>query len=201
MAVRTPVSGAILCGGGGRRMGGADKGSLLVGGQTILDRLLDALRPLTPHLMIIDRDATHTTAADVRVVPDLVPDCGAVGGIYTALESSATDRVMIVACDMPFLTTAFLSFLVDLDDTADVVIPRDAQGRRPLCGVFHRRIAPALKARLETRTLRVDAALAGLDVRDVTEGSLAHFNADGRLMMNVNTPEDYRSAADGHHYP
>src|SRR5262245_14586169 len=101
MAAREPVSAAILCGGSGRRMGGADKGQLVVGGRSILDRLLDALRPLTTHVMLIERD-TRSRPPDVRVVRDLVEGAGALGGIYTALSASATDRVIVAACDMPF---------------------------------------------------------------------------------------------------
>ena len=164
MAAREPVSAAILCGGAGR-MGGTHKGELMVGGRSILDRQLDALRPLTPDLMLIDRDGRHADLPGVRRIRDLVDDAGALGGIYTALATATASRVLVVACDMPFLTTPFLAWLSEYDADADVVIPVDQQGRHPLCGVFHRRIAPALKARIEARALRVDDALAVLDVR------------------------------------
>jgi len=201
MAARMPISAAILCGGEGRRMGGVNKGQLLVAGKTFIERQLDVLRPLTPHLMIIGRKSAHASPPGVRLVPDAVEDAGALGGIYTALQASVTDRVLVLACDMPFVTTAFLTFLIEHGDDADVVIPRDEKGRHPLCGVFHRRIAPALKTRIDGRTLRVDEAIATLDVREVGKEAISPFDRDGRLLLNVNTPEEYREGMSGYDTP
>jgi molybdopterin-guanine dinucleotide biosynthesis protein A len=201
MAAREPVSAAILCGGAGRRLGGADKGQLMVAGRSILDRLLDALRPLTPHVMIINRDGLGATPPGVRRLPDLVADSGVLGGIYTALEHSPTDRVIVVACDMPFVSTTFLDWLSRYAEDADVVVPRDRDGRHPICGVFHRRVASALKARIDARRLRVDEALAALDVREVGADAIAPFDTDGHLLLNVNTPEEYAQATSGYDTP
>jgi molybdopterin-guanine dinucleotide biosynthesis protein A len=196
-----PISAAILCGGEGRRMGGVDKGQLLVAGKTFIERQLDVLRPLTPHLMIIGREGAHVSPPGVRLVRDAVEHAGALGGIYTALQASVTDRVLVLACDMPFVTTAFLTFLIEHGDDADVVIPRDEEGRHPLCGVFHCRIARALKARIDARTLRVDEAIAALDVREVGKEAISRFDSDGRLLLNVNTPEEYREGMSGYDTP
>jgi molybdopterin-guanine dinucleotide biosynthesis protein A len=189
-----PVSAAILCGGEGRRMGGADKGQLLIHGQSFIERQLEVLRPLTPHLMLIRGGATRPCPPDVRVVKDEVEGAGALGGVYTALRASATDRIIVLACDMPFVTTDFLAYLLDYREDADVVIPRDEQGRHPLCGVFHRRIAPALKTRIDAGMLRVDDALVTFDLREVDSDATAAFDAAGRLLLNVNTPKEYRDA-------
>jgi len=199
MVARMPVSAAILCGGEGRRMGGADKGQLLIFGQSFIERQLDVLRPLTPRLMLIDRDARHAGPPGVRVIQDAVEQGGALGGIYTALDASDTDQVIVLACDMPFVSTAFLRYLVERHEDADVVIPRDQEGRHPLCGVFHRRIAPALKTRIDAKTLRVEDALATLQIRELSTADIAPFDSDGRLLLNVNTPAEYREAANGYH--
>lgn len=201
MPARMPVTAAILCGGHARRMGGADKGQLLVSGATIIERQLAVLRPLATDIMLIDRDRRHTAPAAARVVGDLVPDSGALGGIYTALESSMTDHVVVVACDMPFLTTAFIAAMIEEAETADVVIPRDGRGRHALCGVFHRRIAPTLRARIDQGRLRIDEALAGLVVHEINAELLATLDRDGRLLVNVNTPEDYRDLPGGYDTP
>ncbi len=201
MAARLPVSAAILCGGDGRRMGGADKSQLVVAGQAFIERQLDVLRSLTPDVMLIDRDESHACPTGVRPVRDAVTQSGALGGIYTALQAATTDRVVILACDMPFVTTAFLAHLIDTDSDADIVIPRDAQGRHPLCGVFHRRIAPALRTRIDAHALRVEDALAIFTVHDVGPDAFAPFDDAGRLLVNVNTPEEYRDAMSGYHTP
>ena len=200
MAVNIPVSAAILCGGEGRRMGGADKSQLRASGRPFIERQLDVLRPLTPHLMLIDRDARRVVPPGIRLVTDIVPASGALGGIYTALALASTDRVLVLACDMPFVTSAFLSYLVERDEHADVVIPRDRQGRYPLCGVFQRRLAPSIRARLDAHTLRVEDALAAFDVTTVDESDVARFDPDRRLLLNVNTPADYDEVMNRNHH-
>lgn len=195
------VAAAILCGGEGRRMGGADKGRLVLDGRPFVDRQIEVLAPVTATLLIVDRDGSHPAPRGVRVVADRIPGAGAIGGIYTALEEAGTDLVVILACDMPCLTTAFVRFLLGLAHGVDVVIPRDARGRYPACGVFHRRVAPMLRSRIDRGLLRLDEALADLAVRTVEPDALAPFDHDGRLLVNINTPDDYRSILSGYHTP
>jgi molybdopterin-guanine dinucleotide biosynthesis protein A len=198
MAAHVPVSAAILCGGKGRRLGGVDKSRLVVDGRSFVERQLEVLRTLTPHLLLVDRDLERTCPPGVRAVADLVPGTGPLGGILTALEAATTDYTMIVACDMPYLTGGFLAYLVAQTPGVDAVIPADAAGRHVLCGVFHRGVAPAFRARIERRALRVDEALRDLCVRTIPAATVADFDTDGRLLLNVNTQDDYRRATAGH---
>ena len=193
---------AILAGGQARRLGGLDKSALAVGTgvgtgvgiglgigavpRSIREHQLTVLRGLTPHILIIGRDG----------IPDRVPGAGALGGLYTALVEAPTDQVVVVACDMPFLTAPFLARLaaVGAESGVDAVVPCDARGRHPLCASYRRQIAPRLKARIDAGALRVRDALSELTVREFGPDELAPFDADGRLLTNVNTPEDYARA-------
>jgi len=182
-------------------MGGTDKGALIVGGQTILDRLAAVLRPLAQQVLLVDRDGRHAAPRGVTVVADRVPDAGVLGGIVTALEAADADRVIVVACDMPFVTAALVTALVDLLGESDAAVVRDAQGRHALCSVFHRRAAPVLRAQVAQGQLRVDEALARLHVQTMGAATLAALDANGHLLDNVNTPEDYRDAVRGYDTP
>jgi len=188
------LSAAILAGGRARRLGGLDKSALLVDGRSILERELAAVRALTTDISIVANDPTRFAEVDVPVRPDLVPAAGALGGLYTAVASASTPLVLALACDMPFVTSAFLAHLVSLAEEADVVIPRDADGRHVLCGVFARRVGPHLREALDAGRLRVSDALAGLRVRAVGPDETAAFDPHGRLLLNVNTPDDYARA-------
>jgi molybdopterin-guanine dinucleotide biosynthesis protein A len=148
--------------------------------------------------------------ADVALVPDLVAGAGALGGLYSALMAAPTDQVLVIACDMPFLTAPFLARLAALgagadptaDPTADAVdgavsdavVPLDARGPHPLCASYARRVAPRLRARIESGRLRVIDALSDLHVRHMGLDELAPFDPDGTLLLNVNTPADYARA-------
>src|SRR5262249_3905399 len=100
---RTMASAAILAGGQARRFGGRDKSALLVGGRSILERQLDVLGRLTDDILLVGTSAVPTPVA-IRGVPDRVPFSGPLGGLDAALDAARDDRVVIVACDMPFIT-------------------------------------------------------------------------------------------------
>jgi molybdopterin-guanine dinucleotide biosynthesis protein A len=185
---------AILAGGRGRRLGGVDKSALLVGTRSILDRQVALLRSLTPHIMIVTSDPSRAPAGDIRVVTDRVAGAGALGGLYTALVEAATEQVLVIGCDMPFLEARFLTYLAERGRDVDAAVPRDARGRHPLCASYARRIADHLHARLGAGQFGVGDALAEIAVREVGPDELAPFNADGRLLTNINTPDDYARA-------
>jgi molybdopterin-guanine dinucleotide biosynthesis protein A len=74
------------------------------------------------------------------------------------------------------------------------VVPYDARGDHPLCAWYARRITDHLYRQITAGNLRVGDALMGLEVRRVGPDELAAFDPDGRLLSNINTPEDYERA-------
>jgi molybdopterin-guanine dinucleotide biosynthesis protein A len=185
---------AILAGGHARRLGGADKSALVVDGASILERQLAVLRPLTPHILIVVSDESRHPEAGVQVVRDRIGGAGSLGGLYTALLEAPTEQLVVMACDMPFLTAPFLSRLAALGAGVDAAIPRDARGLHPLAAAWSQRAAPHLAEHVARGQLRILDALAGLVVREIEPQELAQFDRDGRLLMNVNTPDDYARA-------
>ena len=171
-----------------------DKSALVIGTRSILERQLSVLRGLTPHILIVASDRSQVRAGDIRVVTDRIAGAGALGGLYTALMEAPTEHVLVVGCDMPFLDAPFLTYLMERGRDADVAVPRDAHGRHPLCASYARRIAAHLHARITAGELRVGDALAALAVREIGPDELAPFDRDGRLLLNINTPDDYARA-------
>jgi len=187
-------SAAILAGGHARRLGGRDKSALPVGDRSILERQLAALRAITRHILIVGGDPSRGQGTGVPMVADRMAGAGSLGGLYTALVEAPTEQVLVIACDMPFLTAPFLSHLAARGMEAEAAIPRDARGPHPLCASYARRVAPRLKARLDAGQLRVIEAVTALDVRYLDPDELAPFDPDGRLLLNINTPDDYSRA-------
>ena len=110
------------------------------------------------------------------------------------LIEAPTEHVLVIGCDMPFLTAPFLTYLAGRDRDADAVVPRNERGRHPLCASYARRTAEHFLARIHTGDLRVGAALRDLVVREIGPDELAPFDRDGRLLLNINTPQDYARA-------
>ena len=97
-----PPAAAILAGGRARRFEGRDKSRLLVQSRSIINRQMEILQLLTDRIFIVSSDAARFADLGIPVHPDLIEGAGALGGIYTALEMSPVDRVITVACDLPF---------------------------------------------------------------------------------------------------
>jgi len=192
-------SAAILAGGHARRYGGTDKSALLVGGRSILDRQLTALADVTDDLMIVGGAAAGAIQAasgagfELREVPDRVPACGPLGGLDAALAGARDETVVLVACDMPFVTAALFAYLLGLAGEAEAVVPRTERGYHPLCAVYTRACQAAVARRLAARRLAMVGLLAEVRVRVVTEGELDRLGDHSRLLANVNSPEDYEA--------
>ncbi len=161
-------TGAILAGGRARRLGGLNKAGLVLhpSGASILDRQLTRLSRVVDRTIIIANDPEKFTGAGVPVIADLVSDGGALGALYTAVHSAKTDRTLVVACDMPFLSEPLLAHLVDVGGAADIAIPRTRRGYEPLCATYSRRSAVELHRLIDRKA--VPAQRRGSDSR--TEG-------------------------------
>ena len=166
----------------------------MVGTHSILERQLSLLHSITSHILIVGRGGSEVQPGGIRAVADRIPGAGALGGLYTALMEAPTDQVLVIACDMPFLNAPFLTYLAERGGGVDAAVPCDARGDHPLCASYARRIAHHLHRQITAGNLRVGDALMDLDVRRIGPGELAAFDPDGRLLSNVNTPEDYERA-------
>ena len=119
------VSLVIQAGGDSRRMG-EDKGRKLFLGRPLIQRVVDRIAPIANEILVTTNHPVDYAFLNLRVVPDLIPGRGALGGIYTALASARYPIVAVVACDMPFASAALLEAAISLLDREemDVVVPR-----------------------------------------------------------------------------
>jgi molybdenum cofactor guanylyltransferase len=125
------------------------------------------------------------------MVPDSYPGEGPLGGILTALQNTTADWNLIVACDMPHVSAAFLRQLLDAAEAWDVdaLLPAGPSHRlEPLCAVYHRRARQALDAAFASGQRKVIGALEGLPVAVLLVGEAAP-------LQNVNTPADWAAYA------
>jgi molybdopterin-guanine dinucleotide biosynthesis protein A len=187
------VAAAILAGGRGRRMGGLNKAGLHLGALRIIDRQLAVLRRVADPVFVVAADASTFTEPGIRVVADLVPGAGALGGIYTAILSSPRDRTLVVACDMPFLDERLIARLA-APSAADLVVPRPPAGYEPLCATYARRCADAIHARILRGELKAAEIVRDVSVEEIGPDLLATYDPHGVLFTNVNTPHDYERA-------
>jgi molybdopterin-guanine dinucleotide biosynthesis protein A len=193
--METEVTGVLLAGGKSLRMG-QDKRYLIVGEQTILERGLGVLRSMFHEILVVIAQDSPPLKIDARVVRDLVPDCGSLGGIYTGLTQATTPYIFAVACDMPFLNQAVIAQFTDRRNTADIVMARLAARLHPMHALYSKKCLPAMEQMIAARQLKIQGLLSHLSLRVqyITEADLLSIDPSWRSFHNVNTPADLEAA-------
>jgi molybdopterin-guanine dinucleotide biosynthesis protein A len=189
------VTGVLLAGGNSRRMG-EDKRYLVVGEQTLLERGLAVLRSIFQEVLVVIAQDSLPLKVAARVVRDLVPDCGSLGGLYTGLTQATTPYIFVVACDMPFLDPAVITQFTSRRASADIVIAKLAARLHPMHALYGKGCLPVLEQMIRARQLKIQEMLshAPLHVRYVTDADLLTIDPSGRSFQNVNTPADLEVA-------
>jgi molybdopterin-guanine dinucleotide biosynthesis protein A len=191
------VRGAVLAGGAARRYGGRPKGLVELGGRRILDRVVDALHAVTvePPLLVANAPEGPTWRPDLRTIADVRPDCGSLGGIYTAV-AAGDGPVLCVAWDMPFVSPDLLRALVEGSAGYDAFLP-ESDGRRgvePLCAVYGPACGPAIERQLARGNLQAIGFHPDVKVGTLRLERVREFGDPDVLFFNVNTPADLERA-------
>lgn len=190
------VSGVVLAGGKSKRMG-MDKRHLSVHGKPLLDRVTSVLLELFPEVLLVLAEEDISRQDDrLRIVTDLIPDCAAVGGLYTGLYHSRYPRVFVVACDMPFINPAVIELFLQKNDAADVVMAQLVTGLQPLHGLYSKQCLPILKEMIDARDLRLQNIVdkQGLTVHRVSEAEIKRLDPQLLSFLNLNSPADLELA-------
>jgi molybdenum cofactor guanylyltransferase len=189
------VTGVLLAGGKSRRMG-EDKRHLVVGEQTLLERGLAVLQSTFREVLVVIAQDSPPLGVDARVVRDLVPDCGSLGGLYTGLMQATTPYIFVVACDMPFLNQPVIAQFTSRTAIADIVMAKLAGRLHPMHALYSKRCVPALEEMIRARQLKIQEIVSELSlrVRYVTEADLLTIDPSGRSFYNVNTMADLEAA-------
>jgi len=187
------VAAFILAGGQSTRMG-TDKAFVTLDGRTLLARMLNLAREIAADVQIVGDPAKF--AAFAPVVEDVFRGCGPLGGIHAALRSSSSDLNLILAVDVPFVSIAFLQFLLarSRKSNAVVTVARVEGHWQPLCGVYRRQFASCAEAALREGRYKIDALFEEISTDVIEQEDLqgAGFSCD--LFRNVNTPEELAQA-------
>ena len=190
------ISAFILAGGASSRMG-TDKSQLLIERQTFTGRIAETLLNLTDSVSVVGREVE---GAALPCIPDVYPAWGALGGLQAALAACERDWAIIVACDLPFVTTELFQLLANLRVDHEAVVPIQEDHRpQPLAALY--RVNPCLQRAIdliESGHRRPLDLLEKVETRWVAFDQLRNFTQAHRFFVNINTPEDYLEAIRGY---
>ena len=193
------MRGAVLAGGAATRFDRRPKGLEAVGGERILDRVVRALAEGLGEapLLVANAPDAATWRPDLRVVPDVRPGTGALGGILTAVRQ-APAPVVCVAWDMPFVNPALVRALARRLRGYDAALAESGgrQGLEPLCAAYGPGSGAAIDAALDAGDLRALGFLPRISVGILPLSEVRGFGDPELLFFNVNTADDL-ARADG----
>jgi len=182
---RAAITGLVLAGGQGRRMGGVDKGLELLRGRAMVEWVLERLAPqVGPILINANQNLDRYQAFGHPVITDAVGGfAGPLAGLQAGLSAAVTDLVVTVPCDSPFLPPDLVARLHAGLDAADaeLAVARTGDQPHPVFCLCRRRLEPDLKAFLAAGGRKIDAWYAPLAVVEVA------FDDEAPAFSNINT--------------
>ncbi len=174
---------------------GRNKALLPLAGRSLIEHLLARLEGLGDEILITTNRPQDYSFLGLRLVSDLVPGIGALAGLHASLAAAHGRSVLVLACDMPFISRPLLEHLVGLAPQADVVIPRHGDKYEPLHAVYNQRnCLPALENALAVGAKRLISFFPQVKVLPVEESELSRLDPYGLSFFNINTPEDLAQA-------
>jgi molybdopterin-guanine dinucleotide biosynthesis protein A len=188
---KPPLSGVVLAGGRAGRLSGQDKTQLRFGDKILLERNLEILAPLCTETLISSNSLT--SYADCRVVPDQALGQGPLGALYSCLKAARNPYLLIIATDMPFITTKALTKLWQERDSFDVIIPESPDGMQPLAALYHQRCISPIQKQLQKGNFKLRSFFSEVKVKVINcldFPEIYHKN----IFLNINSPADLEKA-------
>lgn len=185
------ITGVVLAGGRGSRMGGEDKGLVTLHGRPMVEHVIARLQPQVGQLLIsANRNQERYAALGYKVVPDLLSDYqGPLAGMAAALQAATTPYLVTVPCDSPLMATDVVARLARalVRDDADVSVAHDGRRAHPVFLMLKRSLLPSLLEFLNAGERKIDRWFARHRV------ALADFRDCPESFVNVNDPDEHRA--------
>ena len=186
----------IQAGGQSSRMG-EDKALKLFLGRPLIQRVIERLAPIADEMIVTTNRPTEYRFLNQRLVADLKPGRGALGGLYTAIAYANSPFVAVAACDMPFASKSFFesAHRLMVKEEADIVIAKTDESYEPLHALYRRETClTAIEAAIDADQWKVIAWFPQVKVRTLGAEEIKAIDPSGLCFWNLNTPEEFTQA-------
>jgi molybdopterin-guanine dinucleotide biosynthesis protein A len=184
------VSGIVLAGGQGRRMGGVDKGLQLLRGKPMVAWVLERLAPQVSEILVNANQNLEAYARfGYRVVPDALGGfAGPLAGLHAGLAAASHPLAVTVPCDSPFLPLDLVVRLRSALGANDLAVAKTGEQPHPVFSLVRRAVLGHLSEFLAGGGRKIDAWYASLKVVEVP------FDDEADAFRNINTREELKDA-------
>ncbi|MBM4422118.1 MAG: molybdenum cofactor guanylyltransferase [Chloroflexi bacterium] len=190
----------INAGGRSSRMG-ADKAFADIGGKPMIERIIEQTAGLGDQIIVANSPEEYAHLG-LPIVADVLPDKGALGGVYTCIHAATQHYVLVTACDMPFVNRPLLEYMMLFAPEFDAVVPRlrsplpEGEGlgvrvdAEPLRAIYSKACLEPIRRALDSGKMRVISFFPDIRLRWVEEDEIRQFDPELLSFVNCNTPEE-----------
>lgn len=188
--IENNISGYILAGGKSSRMG-SDKGLMLLNKKAVIQHAIEQLEKSVKNIFIISNNIEYEKFR-FEVIPDLIKDIGPAGGIYTALKHTHTNQNFIMSCDMPFVTTSAINFLLEKADSSQINLAIHKNKIEPLFGLYSKDCLAKWEKLILQNIIKLQTLVTHFNLQKIDFDQNDLFG--DKLFLNLNTKKDFERA-------
>jgi molybdopterin-guanine dinucleotide biosynthesis protein A len=186
------VTGIILAGGKSSRMG-TDKGLQELCGKPLMQYAIEVLSGLCSTILISSSSQVYKSFG-YKVIADVFPGIGPMGGIYSALKQSETEANLVLSCDLPFVSTKLMSYILNHSKGYKVAVPwLGDQHYEPLCGFYHLSILEQISQYIQNNNYKLPDLFEEININRLVISEKSEFYNDS-LFLNINSKQDLATA-------
>lgn len=189
------ATGIINAGGKSSRMG-TNKALLTINGKTVIEQIADELKKVVSSIIIVTNSFEQYEFLGLPMVEDKWKGMGPLAGIHAGLSASETDKNLVVACDMPFVSSDLGKVLIDFLDEYQAAVPNISGQLHPLFAAYRKDVREEINRSLENEQLRIRQFLQNVNAKIITEADLKElkFPYEASQFFNMNHPEEFEEA-------
>jgi len=204
------MNAIILAGGKANRMKGEDKAFLKIGNEPLISIQLRPLKKIFKEIIIVTNlpeeygvikgvnpvrntefsDGDNIISNGVKVISDIIPHQGPLGGIYSGLIASDSFYNFVVACDMPYIDTGLIEYMYKKSPGYDAVVPKINKRYEPLYSLYSKNCLKFIGQLLDKKIFKVNKLFSRIKVKEVTKEEVRKFALGAKIFTNINTRED-----------
>jgi len=209
------VAAAVLAGGGSTRMG-RNKALLKLGNKTMIEKVVNPLQSIFNEILVVTNEPEQYDMLEgVKFVRDCINAEGksSLIGLYSGLKQSETSHIFAIACDMPFVNTGLIKYMVNLLKGEDVIVPfvntnqnecmvqllknrgsvasSSEKYYQPLHAIYGKGCIPEFEMLLEKGKYKITGAFENVNTKKITEEKIKRFDSHLLCFKNINTYEEY----------
>lgn len=186
------MTGIILAGGKNSRMG-TNKAFLKIGNKRIIDNILFIYKRIFNDIIIVTNTPEEYNYLGVKLIKDIIPGCGPIGGIYSGLLASKEEHCFVAACDMPFIKEKFIKYIISFKNSDfDVVVPVISARYNPLFALYSKKCLSIIKDNIAKGDYKIINIFSKVRLKEIGEDEIKKIDPEFNSLININTPEEYK---------